>query len=170
MRTRIIGVLTAMVIVSAPAAYAQSASSAGVTQENGRLSQTEFKILTDIRVGVIKIALQLTPEQQKLWPAVEDAIRARAEARYRRVATLRERAAQGRDIDPVQLYRERADALMERAAGLKKLADAWQPLYQSLSPDQKMRLGLVTARALEGLRGALEDRRMEMYEEDDSDF
>ena len=33
-----------------------------------------------------------------------------------------------------------------------------------------IRLGLVTARALEGLRGALEDRRMEMYEEDDSDF
>ena len=170
MRKQSIAMIPAMFMVGAPAAYAQGASGADVSQENGRLNPTEFKILTDIRVGVIKIALQLTPEQQKLWPAVEDAIRARAEARYRRLTALRERAAQGQDIDPVQLYRERADALMERAAGLKKLADAWQPLYQSLTPDQKMRLGLVTARALEGLRGAMEDRRMEMYEEDDSDF
>ena len=170
MLKRTIAIMAAMFIVGAPGAHAQGTSGTGVAQDNARLSQTEFKILTDIRVGVIKIALQLSPEQQQLWPAVEEAIRARAEARYRRLAALQERAAQGRDVDPVQLYRERADALMERAAGLKKLADAWQPLYQSLTPDQKTRLGLVTVRALEGLRGALEGRRMEIYEEDDSDF
>jgi hypothetical protein len=44
----------------------------------------------------------------------------------------------------MQLYRERADALAERAAGLKKPADAWQPLDQSLTFGQKMRLRLVT--------------------------
>lgn len=70
----------------------------------------------------------------------------------------------------MQLYRQRADVLAERAAGLKKLADAWQPLYQSLTPDQKMRLRFVTMPAIEGLRAAADNRRMEMYDEDDIGF
>jgi hypothetical protein len=77
---------------------------------------------------MVKAALQLTPEQQQFWPAVEDAIRARSEARYRRLSAVEDRIGQWREVDPVQLYRERADALAKRAAGLKRLADAWQPL------------------------------------------
>jgi hypothetical protein len=38
----------------------------------------------------------------------------------------------------------RADALAQRSADLKKLADAWQPLYQTLEPDQKRRMALLT--------------------------
>src|SRR5215218_6502247 len=147
MLKRVIGVVTALFIVGAPMAHAQSAAGAGEAPDNGRLSQTEFKILTDARVGMVKVALQLTPEQQQSWPAVEEAIRARSEARYRRLS-----------------------AFAERAAGLKKLADAWQPLYQSLTPDQKTRLRLVTVRALEGVRAAAESRRMDMSDEEDSDF
>jgi LTXXQ motif family protein len=143
---------------------------AGEAHDFGRLSQTEFKVLTDARVGMVKAALQLTPEQQHFWPAVDDALRARSEARYRRLSAVEERMGQWREVDPVQVYRERADALAERSAGLKKLADAWQPLYQSLTPDQKMRLRLVTVRALEGMRAAAESRRMDMSDEDDSEF
>jgi hypothetical protein len=170
MLKRTLGIVTALFIVGAPMAYAQGAAGAGKAHDNGRLSQTEFKILTDARVGMVKVALQLTPEQQPYWPAVEDAIRARSEARYRRLSAFEEHMGQWREVDPVQFYRERADALAERAAGLKKLADAWQPLYQSLTPDQKMRLRLVTVRALESLGGALESRRMDMYDEEDSDL
>jgi hypothetical protein len=34
--------------------------------------------LTDVRIDIVKIALKMTPDQEKYWPAVEDAIRARA--------------------------------------------------------------------------------------------
>jgi LTXXQ motif family protein len=174
MLTRTIGVVTAFFILGAPIASAQGPSGAGDTHQSAKLNSAEFKILTDMRVGMLKIALQLTPEQQQYWPAVEEAIRARSEARYRRLSSFEERAGQWREADPVQLYRKRADALSERAAGLRKLADAWQPLYQSLTPDQKMRLRLVTARALEGVRSAVESRRMDMsmdmYDEEDIDF
>jgi Spy/CpxP family protein refolding chaperone len=171
MRKRMIGVVAALFIVGAPVTHAQQATSGpGGTPESGRLSQADFKMLTDIRVGVIKAALQLTPEQEKLWPAVEEAIRARVETRYRRLAALRERMGQSRDIDPVQLYRQRADVLADRAAGLRKLAEAWQPLYQSLTPDQKTRLSLVTVHAIEGFRTAMENRRMEMDDEEDIDL
>ncbi|ANY85305.1 hypothetical protein BB934_44905 (plasmid) [Microvirga ossetica] len=168
MRKGMIGTVAALFIVGAPMAHAQQAAPApGGTPDSGRLNQAEFKMLTDIRVGVIRAALQLTPEQEKLWPAVEEAIRARAETRYRRLAALGERMGQWRDVDPVQLYRQRADVLADRAAGLRKLADAWQPLYQSLTADQKTRLRLVTVRAIEGLRNAIENRGMEFDDEED---
>ena len=171
MRKGMIGVASALFIIGAPMAHAQQATSGPAnTSDSSRLSQADFKVLTDIRVGVIKAALQLTPEQEKLWPAVEEAIRSRAETRYRRLAALGERMNQGHDIDPVQLYRQRADVLADRAAGLRKLADAWQPLYQSLTPDQKTRLRLVTVHALEGLRTAMENRRMEMDHEEAIDL
>ncbi|MGO4525187.1 Spy/CpxP family protein refolding chaperone [Microvirga sp. 2MCAF35] len=166
-----IATVAALFIVGASLAHAQQASpGTGSTPESTPLNPAEFKMLTDIRVGVVKAALQLTPDQEKLWPAVEEAIRARADTRYRRLASLGETMGQWRDIDPVQLYRTRADALADRAAGLRKLADAWQPLYQSLSPDQKMRLRLVTVHAIEGFRTALENRRMEMDDGEDIEF
>ena len=77
---------------------------------------------------------------------------------------------QRRDVDPVQLYRQRADVLADRAAGLRKLADAWQPLYQSLTPDQKTRLRLVTVHAIEGFRTAMENRRTGLDDEEDIDL
>ena len=168
MKREMIGTVAALFIAVAPVAHAQQATPApGGTPDTGRLNPAEFKMLTDIRVGVVKAALQLTPEQEKLWPAVEEAIRARAETRQRRLAALGERMGQWRDVDPVQLYRQRADVLADRAAGLRKLADAWQPLYQSLTPDQKTRLLLVTVRAVQGLRNAIENRGMEFDDEED---
>ena len=118
---------------------------------------------------MIKAALQLTPEQQQLWPAVEEAIRARSDARFRRLSAFVERAGQWREVDPVQLYRQRADVLTERAAGLKKLADAWQPLYQTLTPDQKTRLRLVALRAAERVRALAESREVEIFDVEDPD-
>ena len=79
MRKGMIGTVAALFIVGAPMAHAQQAAPApGGTPDSGRLNQAEFKMLTDIRVGVIRAALQLTPEQEKLWPAVEEAIAASA--------------------------------------------------------------------------------------------
>jgi hypothetical protein len=170
MRKRTLGIATALFIAGVPITYAQqSASSAGAPQ-NDRLGPTEFKILADVRVGIIKAALQLTPEQQQFWPPVEEAIRARSDARSRRLSALEDRMGQWQDIDPVQFYRERADALEQRATSLKRLAEAWQPLYQSLTADQKVRLRFVTVRALEGARAALESRRMEIYDEDEFEY
>ena len=50
---------------------------------------------------------------------------------------------------------------------LKKLAAAWQPLYQTLMPDQKRRLGLLTMIALRELRDRAEQRRIEAADEEE---
>jgi hypothetical protein len=104
-----IGVMAALFIVGAPVAHAQhSTSSSASTPESARLNEAEFKMLTDIRVGVIKAALQLTPEQEKLWPAVEEAIRASAETRYRRLAAPGEHMDQSLTPDQKAAPRDRA--------------------------------------------------------------
>ena len=169
MRSMMIGLTAALVLSGRPMALAADTPTTGAIGDNGTLNQADFKILTDARIGVVTAVLLLRPEQQQYWPALEDAIRARAEARYRRLTTLAGLVQQRGDHDPLALIRARADSLEQRAAGLKRLADAWQPLYQTLSADQKMRMRLVTARVIGGLRQAIEDRRRDLFDDDHDD-
>ena len=93
-----------------------------------------MKALADARIAIVTSALQPKPEQEKYWPAIEDAIRARAEARQQRMAALDEVENQ-KDVDPFKLLSMRADPLAQKGAALKKLADAWKPLYATLDAD-----------------------------------
>jgi hypothetical protein len=124
--------------------------------------------VTDARINLVKSALQLTPEQEKHWPAIEAAIRARAKDRQTRiegdVRTVGERRENPidaiRDRNPVEFMQRRAQALDQRGADLKKLADAWQPLYQTLSPEQKKRMGFLAMYVVREMRTNAEDRRL----------
>lgn len=146
---------------------AETSSTVGV----GRPSASDVKSLTDMRVRVVKAALQLTPDQEKYWPAVEEAIRARAnnrQAGLERIAELRENGAMDalHDRNPVELMQRRADRLIQRGTDLKKLADAWEPLYKTLGEDQKKRMAFVSFIAMRGMRDAIEHHR---DSEDDDD-
>ena len=142
MLKKAIALLAFLVVAGSSLAYAQDTSPQIP-------SQADFKVLTDARIGIVKAALQLTPEQEKLWPPVEEAIRARAEAKYNRMTAVAGKLGEQSEVDPVELMRGRADALAQRAGNLKKLADAWAPLYQSLNPDQKQRMRLLAMRVRE---------------------
>jgi hypothetical protein len=150
------------VLVVAGSAQAQEVRS-HQEMSHRTLSQADRNALTDARIGMAKAMLQMTPEQARFWPPIDEAIRNGAEARYRRIGqnrALMERAGE-RAPDPVAIMRIRGEALSERGANLKKLADAWQPLYQTLNPDQKERMRLVASHVLHEVRGAMERRRME---------
>jgi hypothetical protein len=117
----------------------------------------------------------MTPDQERYWPAIEEAIRSRAKARITRLESITtgvaERADRSalenlRDRDPIEFLNRRADALAQRASDLKKLAAAWQPLYQTLTPDQKRRLGFVAMVALSELRDRIEERRMQAADDE----
>lgn len=89
----------------------------------------------------------------------------------KRIAELRDRSPIEvlRDRNPVEFLNRRADALAQRAADLKKFANAWQPLYQTLSADQKRRLGFLAVVTLRELRDKVEQRRIEAGDDDDDD-
>jgi hypothetical protein len=160
--------LAALFLAASPLAHAQT-STVGVT---GRLSQDDMNNLTDARITIVKATLQLTPDQEKYWPPIEQAIRQRAKDRQERLEGFVERT-EGRadrgllenlqDRNPVELMQRRADNLAQRAADLKKLADAWQPLFQTLTPDQKRRLAALTIVALRDVTSGVVQRRMQDY-------
>jgi zinc resistance-associated protein len=160
--------LTALFVTASSLAYAQAPSTAGSEQEQPRLSAADLSALTDARIAIVKAALQLTPEQAKYWPAVEEAIRNRATGRQTRLAALSRQREQG-DRDPIDMVRHRADALVQRSAELKQLADAWQPLYSTLSSDQKHRLRVYAVHILRIVPRAIELRRMQNEDESDED-
>jgi zinc resistance-associated protein len=103
-------------------------------------SAKDTKAFTDARVAALKAGLELTPEQEKNWPAVEAAIRDMAKARADRMAA---RANEQPPSDPVERLHRRAERLSTVAAGLKKLADAEEPLYKSLDDAQKQRFKIL---------------------------
>lgn len=164
--------VTALFVMASPFAYAQS------TADKERLSIANLNSLTDMRIDIVKAALQLTPDQEKYWPAVESAIRDRAKDRQARIAEAARRVADRRDggvvdalrdRDAVDFLRRRADALDQRGADLKKLADAWQPLYQTLKPDQKKRMAFLTVVVLRDLTDVGERRQVQFEDEEESE-
>ena len=103
-------------------------------------SAEDIKAFTDARIAALKAGLELTPEQEKNWPAVEAAIRDMAESRADRMAA---RVNEEPPSDPVERLHRRAERLGTVAAGLKKLADAEGPLYKSLDDAQKQRFKIL---------------------------
>jgi len=164
--------LAALFITASPPAYAEAPT------EGQRLSAADLERLTESRINIVKAALQLTPDQEKYWPAVEEAIRNRSKDRQARVAAaaarlneLRDRSVVEvmRDRDPIAFLHRRADALIQRGTDLKKVADAWQPLYQTLTPDQKRRMAALGLFVLRDLRDAVEHRRLQFEDSDDEE-
>jgi hypothetical protein len=159
--------LAALFVTVSPLAHAQQTSTVG---DAGRLSQADMNALTDARVLIVKAALQLTPDQEKLWPPIEQAIRKRAKDRQERIEGFMSQTTEGRaqsgSVDPllnrtpVELMQRRAENLEQRAADLKKLAEAWQPLYQTLTQDQKRRMAALAIVALRDVASGIERRRM----------
>jgi hypothetical protein len=166
---------TALFLTASSIANAQSSqTSASATPE--RLSAADQKTLTDLRIDLVKAALQLTPEQEKLWPPVESAIRARAEDRKARIAKIQEtvgrradesRAEALRNRDPIAFLQRRSEALAQRSADLDKLAEAWQPLYKTLSPEQRQRMGALALFVLHDMSNVVERRRLLQAAEDE---
>jgi len=154
--------LAALFIAASSPAQAQTQQPAAAQQ---LISDEDLKAYTDQRVELVKVVLQLTPAQQKLWPAVEEAIRFRATTRHARLKKLAARLSDERERSPIDLVRERADVLAQRATALKKLADAWQPLYESLDNAQAIRLRVLTLYALREMRSAVDERRAQYDEE-----
>jgi hypothetical protein len=152
---KIITVALATLFISASsAAFAQTTGAAGPAQDR----TADMKAFTDTRLDLIKLALQMTQAQEKLWPPVEDAIRARANSRYARLTTLAARQDNDQERSPVEVLRARADALSQRATNLRKLVDAWQPLYETLDARQQLRLRFVTVLALREMKDAMASR------------
>ena len=150
MRKFAIAGIAALAIAGSTAVYAQHRT----WFHHERMSPEDRAALTDARIAAVHAGLKLNPDQEKLWPPVETAVRDFAKLRIDR-ANARMNAkpddsqdAQKQDSqnlpDPVARLRERADAMATSAAAMKWIADAADPLYKTLDDSQKRRLAILT--------------------------
>jgi hypothetical protein len=137
--------IAALAIAGSTAVYAQHHS---WSHGHMRMSPEDRAAFTDARIAAVKAGLKLTPDQEKLWPPVEAAVRDFAKLRIDRANARMNAERDSQDSqkpdDPVARLRDRADTMAASAAAMKRIADAADPLYKALDEGQKRRLALLT--------------------------
>src|ERR1700733_16050549 len=126
---------TAIVIAGSTVAYAQYRSWFHEHMGHMRMNAEDRAAFTDARIAAVKAGLKLTPDQEKLWPPVEVAVRDFAKLRIDRANARMNAEKDGssdaqKPDDPVGRLRARADRMATTAAVLKRIADAADPLYK----------------------------------------
>lgn len=138
----------ALAIVGSTLAIAQQRPGAGDGNRRGPATVEDMRAFGDARLAALRAGLVLNAEQQKHWPAFEEAARAMQQLRFDRINTFRE-ARRNRDGDPKRVapaerMRQKATRMSESGAALRKLADAMGPLYDSLDDAQKRRFAALS--------------------------
>ena len=131
---------TALTLMMGAAAYAQQPSAGPDFGQRQQFRADDRAAFLDARVASLHAGLRLTPDQEKLWPAFEQAYRDLAGARGERRGGPRAEQS----LDPVERAQRNADTFAARGASLKRYADATAPLYQSLDENQKRRFGILS--------------------------
>jgi LTXXQ motif family protein len=148
MRKFAIAGIAALAIAGSTAVYAQHRHWG---YAHMRMNPEDRAAFADARIAAVHAGLKLTPDQEKLWPPVETAVRDFAKLRIDRAnARMNAEKSDSQDAqkpdDPVARLRERADNMATSAAAMKKIADAADPLYKTLDDGQKRRLAALTHR------------------------
>src|SRR5436305_2863038 len=135
----------ALVLAGSTAVYAQHRPWFG---GHMRMSAEDRAAFADARIAAVHAGLKLNADQEKLWPPVEAAVKEFAKLHIdranARMNAMRDDNRDRQPADPVTRLRERADAMGATAAAMKKIADAADPLYQTLDDGQKRRLAILT--------------------------
>ena len=162
MRKFTIAAVAALAIAGSTAVYAQYHRP---WMEHMRFSAEDRAAFADARIAAVHAGLRLTPDQEKLWPPVESAVRDFAKLRIdranARMKAMDDAQNQQKEDDPVARLRERADNMAASASAMKKIADAADPLYKTLDDGQKRRLAVLTRHGRFGGEGGWRHRWME---------
>lgn len=146
MKKVVLAGLAALTVAGSAAAYAHHPR--WQHHHHVRMSPEDRAAMADARIAAVKAGLKLTPDQEKLWPPLETAVRDFTKLRADRanVRMQARQAAGARETrpDPVTRLRNRAERMADTSAALKKIADAADPLYKTLDDGQKRRLAVLT--------------------------
>ncbi|MBN3808910.1 Spy/CpxP family protein refolding chaperone [Paraburkholderia sp. Ac-20347] len=115
----------AQTAASTPAAAAASGADVRAAQHQQRVEE---------RIAYLHSALKITPEQEPQWKAFADTMRNNGET----MATLyKQRADSETSRNALDDMKQYAQISQAHAEDMQKLVTAFEPLYTSLSPEQK---------------------------------
>jgi hypothetical protein len=134
--------LAAVVAVPATVALAKNTDRMG-----WRMTPETRSRIEDGRIAMVKTALQLNADQEKLWTPVESQVRDAFKARQERRAEWKKKREERRAAkasgtehkrgDLAERYERRSQRASARADRLKAFSDTFKPFYASLSDEQK---------------------------------
>jgi hypothetical protein len=141
-------------VVAATAAVTIAGSTVSYAQRSERPDDArrwqptteDMRAFQAARLAALRAGLVLTTDQEMHWPAFEQAMRELQQLRLNRVAAIRDarRGDRSQRVDPAERMRQRAGRLSENGAVLKRLAEATEPLYQSLDEAQRRRFAILS--------------------------
>ncbi|MBU6486839.1 MAG: Spy/CpxP family protein refolding chaperone [Burkholderiales bacterium] len=138
--------------VPAAASAAQPSASSGPAAD-ARAAKREAHV--EERIAYLHTQLKITPAQETQWKAFADVMRANGQNMGRLYRQRMQAEATQSALDNMKQYALLAQA---HADDMKQLVDAFGPLYDSMSPEQK-KLADTTFRQHEHERGRNRDAR-----------
>ena len=123
-----------------PAVAAGDQSAEAVHKERMQHWAADHEAMMDARLGGMKAALKLTPDQIPLWEAFENAVRGGAKAA---MDDMHEMMENGEHAPPTDRMDAMARHMARRADDLKTISQAAKPLYGSLDDTQKHKFELL---------------------------
>ena len=146
---------------TAQAASDESSGSMGM--ERMQNWAADHEAFLDAKLAGLKAGLKLTPDQDKLWPPFEAAVRDAAKLHMDQMKSMMERmqtmhqtmqgmhesedmehmTAPGEAVSPVDRLEAMGQRMSEHGAAIEKVADAAKPLYASLDDPQKRRFAML---------------------------
>ena len=123
--------------LSMSGAFAQTAASAPTGVNRGATASqhaAQHEQRVEQRITSLHSALKITPSQESLWKTFADQMRSNGQT----MANLYQQRAEGEStrnaLDDMKQYAQIAQA---HADDMQKLVTAFEPLYNSFSPEQK---------------------------------
>ncbi|MEX3638849.1 Spy/CpxP family protein refolding chaperone [Paraburkholderia sp. BR14320] len=122
--------------VSMGGAFAQTAAapaSAPDTTATASAAKAGHERNVEDRIAYLHSQLKITPAQETQWKAFADVMRSNGET----MGQLFEQRKAATNVSALDDMKQYATIAQAHADGMKKLVDAFEPLYSSLSPEQK---------------------------------
>jgi hypothetical protein len=148
--------IAAVTAVPATVAIAKTVEHAGWQ----RMSPETRARLDEGKLAMVKTALKLTPDQEKLWTPVESQVRTFFKDREAKMAErekMREERqkdrAEGKRPDMAERLDKMSQNMSERAERLKAFTGTFKPFYASLSDEQKEVLRPLAHSLMPGMGG-----------------
>jgi periplasmic protein CpxP/Spy len=119
---------------SAPAAASASAPASMAQPNATKPNATKREARVEERITQLHSSLKITPQQDDQWSKFADVMRENA---HTMGDLYRQRVAQRDSMSALDDMKQYAQITQADADGTKRLVDAFEPLYASLSPEQK---------------------------------
>ncbi len=122
------------------AAVAADDQSDAARKERMQHWAADHEAMMDARLGGMKAALKLTPDQNPLWEAFENSVRGASKARMDDMRQMMENRGH---MSPSERMEAMSGHMARRAEELKAIAQAAKPLYGNLDDTQKHKFELL---------------------------